>query len=194
MGGGSQTTSQNQNQIQGTLANPGLQNALSGVLGFDTSMMQNGLSQASQQQAMQANQNQDTQTINNIMKNLGPSSPNQAGLAEDLGKQATMGNAQTAADLAAKNQQVQEAGAQGVSQIGQLENPSTQYGNSSGSSTSTSNPGFGSFLGTLMGGLSSAGQAGLLSNNVKGGNQPGVTQIGQNGTLNPITGLAMGGV
>jgi hypothetical protein len=165
--GGSQTTSstQNQNQVQGQTPNAGLDNALSSVLGFDQNLMSNGMDQATREKAMQQNQMQNEQSISNIMKNLGPSSANPGGLAEDLGKQATMSNAQTSADLAATDQQMKASGAAGVQQIGQLENPSTYYstGSANGSSTSSSNPGFGGFLGSLMGGLSQAGGNAMLS-------------------------------
>jgi len=169
--GGSTNTTQNTsgNSIQDTInqlvsgqtLTGNSAQTLGGIQNFEQNAMNTGLSPAVQQQAMQNNQTQDQQSINNIMHSLGPSSSNSGGLAEDLGKQAIMGNAQTAAGLGAANQAAEQTGAQNLAAVtGQL-NPNQNYTNSaqgqtnSGTSTTntnqSTNPGFGSFLGSALG-------------------------------------------
>lgn len=171
MGGGSQTSSTNQSGTQnylnafgnssGSTLNGNELATLNQVAAFDTSQMQNGISPANAQQAMQNNQTQDQQSINNILHTLGPSSANSSGLATELGQQATMGNAQTAANIAADSQTLQMQGANALQGNTQIANPVTNWNNgqsggsqqSTGNSTTTntSSPSFGSFLGSLLG-------------------------------------------
>jgi len=203
MGGSStQTTNQSQNSVQDsinsmvsgqTLTGNSAQ-TLGGIQNFEQNAMNTGLSPAVQQQAMQNNQTQDQQSINNIMHSLGAGQSNAGGLAEDLGKQAIMGNAQTAAGLGAANQAAEQTGAQNLAAVTAQLNPNQSYNNSaqaqtgsgtsSGTTTNTSNPGFGSFLGSLLSsglsGMAAAGTGGAslwapaaasgLGANVMGGN------------------------
>jgi hypothetical protein len=136
---------------------------LNPIAAFEKQQMATGLSPAVQQQALQQNTQQNEQGINNTLANATPGS-NTLGLAEDLQKQAIMGNAQVSSNLAAANQSAEQAGAAGLQQTNALLNPNQSYETGAQSSTSssqgtqntTSNPGFGSFLGSLLGGVGGA--------------------------------------
>src|ERR1035438_9622741 len=102
---------------------------LAQVQAFDTGQMNNGLSAAVQQNALQQNTQQNEQIINNTLHQIGSATPNAAGLAEDLSQQAIMSDAQVTSNLAASNQAAQLAGASALQGETQIANPLTQVNN-----------------------------------------------------------------
>jgi hypothetical protein len=211
MGGSNNTTSSgSQNSIQDTInqmisgqtLTGNAASTLGGIQNFETNAMNNGLSPAVQQQALQQNQTQDQQSINNIMHSLGAGQSNAGGLAEDLGKQAIMGNAQTAAGLGAANQAAEQTGAQNLAAVTAQLNPNQSYNNSAtqqqsnssgtSSTTNTSNPGIGSFLGSML----SSGLSGLAAAGTGGASLWAPAAASGMSTMNPmnLAGAGTGGV
>jgi hypothetical protein len=169
--------------------------------------MNNGLSAATKQNALQENSQQNAQAINNTLHQIGSATPNAAGLAEDLTQQSIMSNAQVSSNLAAADQQAKMQGASALQGETQIANPLTQVYNtlnqnqantnggtsSQGSTTSNSNTQNQGTQGTVAGNTQTSGGVAVAQGNTNGTSNSTTTQNpGFGSFLGSLLGMAGG--